>query len=177
MASLNWSDESLPCPDEFRERSDSDIRTCGINSTSTGSCPSLIFKTYSTVYSRVCGKINAYQVGTPDAFDTTHGRGSNITIDFNYVDGVSLTHGNKPRRHIWTFAATHQDGPRPSIFRFPGSTCQCVRPGDSIIIPPPPPPPPPPPLLLLWERTTSAIQEVEVDHLLDSFTLMIPCGM
>ena len=28
-----------------------------------------------------------------------------ITIDNRYVDGVSLTHGQIPRKHIWTFAA------------------------------------------------------------------------
>ena len=134
VASLNWSNESLPCPDGFRELNDSGIRTCGINSTSTGSCPSLIFKIYSTVYSRVCGKINAYQVGTPDAFSTTYGRGSNITIDSNYVDGVSLTHGSDPRRHIWTFVAAHND----DIRSLPGPNyCQCVRPNDMGIMPPP----------------------------------------
>ena len=134
VASLDWSDESLPCPDGFRERSDSNIRTCGINSTSTGSCPSIISETYSTVYSRVCGKINAYQVGTTDAFSTFEGHGSNVTIDSNYVDGVSLTHGNNPRGHIWTFAtAVNDDYQIP----FPHSTCQCVRPGDRNIMAPP----------------------------------------
>jgi hypothetical protein len=48
----------------------------------------------------VCGKITAYQLGSPDAF-----RGRNdIGISGNYVDGVSLTHGS-PRQHIWTLAA------------------------------------------------------------------------
>ena len=130
VASLNWSNESLPCPDGFREHNDSGIRTCGINSTSTGSCSSLIFKTYSTVYSRVCGKINAYQVGSTDAFDTRQRHG-NITIDSNYVDGVSLTHGSNPRRHIWTFVAAHDDR---YIY---SETCQCTRPGDSRIMAPP----------------------------------------
>ena len=27
-----------------------------------------------------------------------------ITIDGTYVEGVSLTHGRNPRKHIWTFA-------------------------------------------------------------------------
>ena len=52
----------------------------------------------------VCGKVIAYQNRTPDAFGY-HGRGENSTIDSNYVDGVSLTHGHTPRNHIWTFAA------------------------------------------------------------------------
>ena len=132
VASLDWSNESLPCPDGFRQRSDSGIHSCGINST-TGSCPSLIFKTYSTLYSRVCGKINGYQVGTTDAF-ALYGRGSNTDIDSNYVDGVSLTHGSNPRRHIWTFVAAHND----DIRSLPGpSYCQCVRPSDMGIMPPP----------------------------------------
>ena len=134
VASLDWSNESLSCPDGFRECSNSDIRTCGISSTSTGSCSSLIFETYSTLYSRVCGKINAYQVGTPDAFYRSYDRNLIITIDSNYVDGVSLIHGSNPRRHIWTFvAAVNDDYQIPHRY----STCQCVRPGDSRIIPPP----------------------------------------
>ena len=135
VASLDWSSESLPCPNEFRERNDSDIRTCGINFIN-GSCSSLIFETYSTLYSRVCGKINAYQVGTPDAFSTTHGRYSRITIDSNYVDGVSLTHGNNSRRHIWTFVTAHDDNISVRA-DFVSSTCRCVKPGDIRIFPSP----------------------------------------
>ena len=135
VASLDWSNESLPCPNEFRERNDSDIRTCGINFIN-GSCSSLIFETYSTLYSRVCGKIIAYQVGTPDAFSTMQGRGSRITIDSNYVDGVSLTHGSNPRRHIWTFVTAHDDNIRVRA-DFVSSICRCVKPGDIRILPSP----------------------------------------
>ena len=28
-----------------------------------------------------------------------------LTIDDGYVEGISLTHGESPREHIWTFAA------------------------------------------------------------------------
>ena len=114
VVSLDWSTESLPCPYGFRKRGHSNIHTCGIGSTLTGSCSSLIFKTYSTVYSRVFG---------------AYGRGS--SIDSNYVDGVSLTHGSNPRRHIWTFAAAINDNPNSS---HSSSLCQCVKPG--IMAPP-----------------------------------------
>ena len=50
-----------------------------------------------------CGKIKAYQYGSPDSFGNS-GRGSNPSINTYYVDGISLTLGN-PRRHLWTFAA------------------------------------------------------------------------
>ena len=129
VANLDWSsNESLPCPVGFREHNDSNIRTCGIGSTSTGSCPSIIFETYSTVYSRVCGKINAYQVGSPDAFR------NRMNIDTNYVDGISLTHGSNPRRHIWTFVAAFNDDDQEHYLP---SQCQCARPGNSRVMAPP----------------------------------------
>ncbi len=56
-------------------------------------------------HSYVCGKIIAYQYGSPDAF-AVHGRPPNPTIDSNYVDGISLTHGSTPRKHIWTFVGS-----------------------------------------------------------------------
>ena len=58
-------------------------------------------------YKCIFGRINADQVGTPDGFQR-HGssRPTTPTINNNYVDGVSLTHGSSPRTHIWTYAAT-----------------------------------------------------------------------
>ena len=53
----------------------------------------------------MCGRILAYQRGTPDAFNPFISFGQ-TTIDSAYVDGVSLTHGPAgSRQHIWTFAA------------------------------------------------------------------------
>ena len=49
-------------------------------------------------YSRVCGRIIAYQLASTDAFQSR-----NESIDGPYVDGVSVTYGH-PRNHIWTFA-------------------------------------------------------------------------
>ncbi len=107
VAYLQFENGSDPCPDGFRERNDSGIRTCGINST-TAACPSILFDTYGIPYSRVCGKVLAYQYRSPDAFGN-FGRGENLTINSNYVDGVSLTHGGHPRQHIWTFAAARDE--------------------------------------------------------------------
>ena len=59
-------------------------------------------------YSRVCGKVIGYQYYTIDAFDPYYLDRSG-TIDSQYVDGVSLTHGQRPRKHIWTFAAAHDE--------------------------------------------------------------------
>ena len=107
VAYLQFENGSDPCPEGFRERRDSGIRTCGINST-TAACPSVLFDTHGIPYSRVCGKILGYQYRTTDAFDN-HSRSGLLTIDSNYVDGVSLTHGSDPRQHIWTFAAAFDE--------------------------------------------------------------------
>ena len=64
-------------------------------------CSSAVLSVQGVEYTQVCGKIIGYQHGTPDAFRPTISE----NIDSNYVDGISLTHGKSPRRHIWTFAA------------------------------------------------------------------------
>ena len=71
-------------------------------------------------YSRVCGRIRAYQVGTTNAFQ---GR-SDPSIDSAYVDGVSLTRGS-PRQHIWTFVSGLQK--RSGEYR--PSVCRCTDAG------------------------------------------------
>ena len=71
-------------------------------------------------YSQVCGKIIAYQFGTPGAFDN-YNRYSFLTIDEPYLDGISLTHGHLPRQHIWTFA--NAGGEHHS--------CPCVEPNQT----------------------------------------------
>lgn len=62
----------------------------------------------------MCGRAIGYQYRSPDAFhqSTT----DTLTLDQNYVDGLSITYGS-PRQHLWTFAAgVSEDNPstRPS---------------------------------------------------------------
>ena len=104
VAELDMTNSSHQCPSGLRQRTDSNICTCVRDSDSPG-CSSVTFSNDTLEYSRVCGKIIAYQYGTPDAFAPS-GRPSNPSINTYYVDGVSLTHGS-PRQHIWTLAAVH----------------------------------------------------------------------
>ena len=69
----------------LRQRTDSNTRTCVRDSDSPG-CSSVTFSSATLEYSKVCGKIIGYQVGTTDAFHTG-------TDDINtyYVDGVMET--------------------------------------------------------------------------------------
>ncbi len=52
----------------------------------------------------MCGKIIAYQQGSPDAFHSTVIY--NVGLEGAYIDGISLTHGAPgSRSHIWSFVA------------------------------------------------------------------------
>ena len=99
VAELDMTDSSQQCPSGLKQCTDGNISTCVRSSDSAG-CSSVTLPTSNIHYSRVCGRIIAYQVGATDAF----GEQTSPNIDSAYVDGVSLTHGN-PRQHIWTFAA------------------------------------------------------------------------
>ena len=98
---LNFTDPNTTCPSGWQLTSHSK-RTCGRVSTSA-SCDSVTFSVSGGDYTRVCGRIIAYQDKTTDALGH-YARGVVTTIDGPYVDGVSLTHGS-PQQHIWTFAA------------------------------------------------------------------------
>ena len=50
------------------------------------------------IYGRLLGSPNAFQ---PQSFV----RPVNATVEQNYVDGISITHGH-PRNHIWTLATS-----------------------------------------------------------------------
>ena len=100
-AYLDMTDPTHHCPTGFRLTSRSK-RSCE-RITRPGST-GLTFAVQSVKYSKVCGKVIAYQYGSPDAFvEYYDNRG--LTLDGNYMEGVSITHGH-PRKHIWTFAGT-----------------------------------------------------------------------
>ena len=92
VAYLNMSDPSQQCPTELiRLYNESEVRACGRK---TYSCDSITFSTIGVSYSQVCGRVIGYQYGSPDSIRSQ-------SIDSNYVDGISITHGY-PRQHIWT---------------------------------------------------------------------------
>ena len=119
VAELDMTNNSTQCPSGLRQHTYSNIRTCETES-SSASCSSVIFSTNNIRFSRVCGKIKAYQLGSTNAFADT-GRGTDPDINTYYVDGVSLTHG-RPRQHIWTFVADFDE-----IGTYPEDYCPCTK--------------------------------------------------
>ena len=103
-AYLNMTDPTHHCPTGFRLTSHSK-RSC--ERITRPGCTGLTFAVKSVKYSKVCGKVIGYQYATQDAFARYYGNRA-LTLDGNYVDGVSITHGH-PRRHVWTFAAAHDE--------------------------------------------------------------------
>ena len=124
---LDMTDSSTTCPSGWQLTGYSK-RSCGRVSTGIYTCDSATFPVSGGEYTRVCGRIKAYQWGATLAFYSYY-HGYRTTIDGAYVDGVSVTHGS-PQQHIWTFAAGRAEG-------YPTSrdACPCDA---SIDIPVPP---------------------------------------
>ena len=106
IAYLDMSDPTQHCPSGFRLYTSGVVRACGRPSTANlGGCQSQMYiSPPSKGYKEVCGKVIGYQYFSTDAFLQT-----GQTIDSHYVDGISLTYGSSPRKHIWTFAAGQYD--------------------------------------------------------------------
>ena len=113
VAYLDMTDANQQCPEGFRLRSEPK-RTCEVI---YHRCTSIFYPSRDIQYSKVCGRVKAYQYSLTIGFY----RGYGTTIDDNYVSGMSITYGESPRKHIWTFAAAY-DETRSNIF-----ACPCTK--------------------------------------------------
>ena len=116
VAHLDMTDTNQHCPSGFRLIT-SPKRTCG---TPGSRCVSTTFPLNGVKYSRVCGKIIGYQHYSVDGLGVYYFDRSR-TIDSQYVDGVSVTHGQRPRKHIWTFVAALDETRSDSL------VCPCTK--------------------------------------------------
>ena len=116
VANIDMTNISQNCPSGLSLIT-SPKRVCDI--TSTG-CVSNNFDIHGVLYSHICSRVIGYHKDNIDAF-WYHSRG----IDADYVFGVSLTHGQSPRQHIWTFAGALDKTSDGSYSRW---KCPCVNP-------------------------------------------------
>ena len=122
---LDMTNPNTTCPSGWN-MTEYSKRTCGRATDEHNTCDSATFPVRGGEYTRICGRIRAYQWGGTDAF-ARYFRQKAITIDGVYVDGVSVTHG-KPRNHIWTFAAgVSESNPTSS------SVCPCDAINDKAV--------------------------------------------
>ena len=122
VANLDMTDPTQQCPDGFKliSRTEPPLRTCG-RPDGTNGCVSTTFKAHGIEYSRVCGRIVGYQIGSPSGFGY-----QSEGINSHYVSGISLTHG-QPRQHIYTFANAQGEG-------YTSEVCPCIQ-GGTITVP------------------------------------------
>jgi len=109
--SLNMKQGSSKCPSHLCLNSASP-RTCR-------RCPSagrVLSETYSVgvPYSRVCGRVRAYQIGMPSSYSG------------DLSGYIHLTYGSQ-KEHIWAFVAALQNVP----LKFGITACPCMNPAGS----------------------------------------------
>ena len=126
VAELDMRNSNSKCPSGLKEREDSGHRLCA-KSTDDAGCSNVTFNVSNIGYDQMCGKIFAYQYGTPNAFRNSG------PVDGVYLDGISLTYGRGPRKHIWFFAAALDE-----VGSYPDSNCPCINTTSAANATPPP---------------------------------------
>ena len=94
VVKLDMRSNSSQCPSGLRERVHPGQKLCGMD-IDGGGCSHVFFQVHIR-FSEVCGKIVAFQKGSPDSFGL-HPPPIAITIDEEYLDGISLTYSSSPR--------------------------------------------------------------------------------
>ena len=101
---LNASRSDQICPGQWNLVTSPDRGCAGAGS----SCGSAFSDDILTAYSKVCGRIIGEGVSSPDAFIRLVSTIGQDSVEGNYLDGVSVTHGAPgSRTHIWSFGAGH----------------------------------------------------------------------
>lgn len=124
MINFDMSDPDEVCPSGTVEIT-TPVRSCrGVRGGRRG-CGQAFVDSDNLPYSRVCGRAVGYQFGSPDAF-RAYFDNRDYTVDDNYFDGMSLTYGFSPRKHIWTFVSAPDETGRSPWH----CSCSNVNAGD-----------------------------------------------
>ena len=90
-------------------------------------CSNFTLPVVKVPHSHICGMMDGSSFATVDGFVGSSRHSANITVNDNYVDGVSLTTGS-PRQitHIWTFSAQSVNC-SIGVPEFVGQYHSCIR--------------------------------------------------
>ena len=115
VAYIDMRNTSHQCPSglTLSTRSSPPRRVCHLSS---DGCAGTTFTVHGVEYSHVYGRIIGYHLDALPAFYY-----HTYTIDQPYVYGVSLTHGQNPRKHIWSFAGARDETPTNTRWQCPCS--------------------------------------------------------
>ncbi len=106
-----------PPPWVLEDHSDDPLGFVGCRRGGTNGGQASIFAAVWYPYTEILGVVEAVPFGTPDAFFDSPIADS--TIGDPYVDGVSVTVGDNPREHVFTFVSASPDGD-------PAAACPCA---------------------------------------------------
>ena len=125
VTSLDMKNSAHNCPSAFKQEVSGSKRFC-VKKVTTG-CSSQTYPIDGVPYAEVCGKAIGYQYGSPDTaqypLETNHG------IEVAYTDGISITHGSTPRKHIWTYMGGVHEKPIGII----ANSCPCISKGVPLL--------------------------------------------
>ena len=108
VAFVNMSVPGSSCPPGLVQYNISNISLCWINNNYIG-CNSAFFSTYGLNYTKVCGRVRGYQYGHTIAFHYNINNYNTFLNSEIRTHGVTLTYGNNPRKHIWTYAGGYYE--------------------------------------------------------------------
>ena len=107
VTSLDMKNSAHNCPLHFKQEVSGGKRFC-VKKVRTG-CSSQTYSISGVPYAEVCGKAIGYAYGSPDAAPIPVG--TYRSIEEAYMDGISITHGSTPRKHIWTYMGGYREYP------------------------------------------------------------------
>ena len=105
IAYLSNNTSPVVCPMGFELITGSNVPALCKRNPTEAECSSITYSTNGISYSQVCGTIYGSYFGDPDGFGLHGLRSANTSLNGNYVDGISLTHGSMNEHHIWTLSA------------------------------------------------------------------------
>ena len=108
IAYLSNDTSPVVCPTGFEFITDPNVPALCKRSPTGAICSPITYSTNGNSYSQVCGTIHGSYFGDPDGFNSytsIRSRHAGTSLNGNYVDGISLTHGSMNEHHIWTLSA------------------------------------------------------------------------
>ena len=104
---INMTNPNHSCPANsgWHEETHTGKRVCDRIDAPINNCGEATFDVDDIIgaYTKICGRIIGFKRGTTEGFGKA--RIESTSLEEEYVDGVSITHGKNPRHHVWTFAA------------------------------------------------------------------------
>ena len=131
VAYIDMTEPDAMCPQGLVQKSYSGLSLCTYETNTACQMQKTVFSTLGLNYSQVCGRLKGYQAGLVKGFHNYIVSG-NTSIDEDYFEGVSITYGSAPRKHIWTYVAGPTEGIESNYLE---ASCPCSS-GSSIASPP-----------------------------------------